>query len=177
MMTIRYIEKGAGLHDAIQAAGLCAYWQDGQFVTPNPADEPAIQAIIDAYDPLPLLRATLSAAVVNERISRQQIGAPFTFPDGVAGTIQTRNEQDLLNINGLATRAMMAQLVGDTGITFAFRDQENRTHSLTGQQVAGLAQAAASFVEALYMAKWAHDGAIAAWDGSTPYDVTAGWPG
>lgn len=136
------------------------------------SDAAAVQAIIDAYDPLPERRAALLAEVAAERIRRQTLGVSFVFPDQTPGTIQTRHEQDLLNINGLATRAMMAP-----GSTFPFRDEENRTHSMTAAEIAALAVAVSDHVGALYAAKWAHDTAIAAWDGAQPYDTTAHWPG
>lgn len=43
---IQYIEKGAGMHQAIIAAGHQLYQLDGQWVS---SDDTAVQAIIDAY--------------------------------------------------------------------------------------------------------------------------------
>ena len=56
---IHYVEKGYGLHEAIQAAGHWLSQLDGVWVAD---DEKAVQAIIDAYaDPLPdLTRAQFS---------------------------------------------------------------------------------------------------------------------
>lgn len=45
-MTIIYTEKGAGLHDAIAAAGHWLMEVDGQWVS---SDDAAVQAIIDGY--------------------------------------------------------------------------------------------------------------------------------
>lgn len=168
-MILTYIEKGIGLHEQIAELGLPALeFVNGEWWHPTPE---LVQPIIDSYDPLPRLRADLHAHVAQMRIDRQQGGASYTFPDGVVGTIQTRDTQDLININGLATRAMMAPAA-----TFQFRDHENRTHDMSALQVAELATAAAGFVESLYQAKWTHDTAIDAWDGSTPYDVLQYWP-
>lgn len=47
-MTIRYIEKGIGLHDAIADAGHSLVQVDGEWIA---SDEDAVQAIIDAYEP------------------------------------------------------------------------------------------------------------------------------
>jgi hypothetical protein len=162
-----------GLGDALAAAGLALENNNGNWYANDPQ---AVLAFIASYDPLPAQRKALWASVADDRIRRQQLGVPYTFPDGQAGTIQTRNEQDLLNINGLATRALMAQAAGVTDPVFGFRDEENRSHSMTPAQVLDLAVAASNFVEALYTAKWAHDSAIAAWDGSSQYDLGAYWP-
>ena len=45
-MTIYYTEKGAGLHEAIRAAGHWIAQHDGQWVSSN---DQAVQAIIDGY--------------------------------------------------------------------------------------------------------------------------------
>jgi hypothetical protein len=51
---INYIEYGEGLHAAVRAAGYRIWNQSGQAMADNPQ---AVQAIIDAYDPMPWLRA------------------------------------------------------------------------------------------------------------------------
>jgi len=170
---IEYIEKGIGLHDAIAAAGHWLRQIDGEW---RSSDDTAVQAIIDAYDPLPGLRDELYAQVAAERIRRQEAGVPYVFPSGDTGRIQVRNAQDLANLNGIATRAMMAIQAGVTAPVFPFRDQEDRTHPMTPQQISELCVAASDRVTALYQAKWAHDDAIAAWNGSHPYDTAAFWP-
>lgn len=171
---INYIEKGYGLHEAIRAAGHWLRDEDGTWVAD---DDAAVQAIIDAYDPLPGRRAVLWEAVAAERITRQQAGVPYLFPDGQSGTIQTRDTQDLVNVNGLATNAILGKAAGVVDAVLPFRDTENRTHLLTPDQMITMALTAAGYVSTLYQAKWAHDTAIAAWDGTTAYDLSAYWPG
>ena len=51
---INYIELGVGLHDAIHDAGHWLEKRDGQWLS---SDDVAVQAIIDAYDPLPAARS------------------------------------------------------------------------------------------------------------------------
>lgn len=63
-MAITYSEKGAWLHDALHDAG---YWVASNFgvvtwgkvdgSTTDAADEAAVQAIIDSFDPLPYAKA------------------------------------------------------------------------------------------------------------------------
>lgn len=165
---INYIEKGIGLHDYIASLGLPPLeFVNGVWEHPTPE---IVQPIIDSYDPLPDMRAKLHEEIANLRIEKQSKGVVYTFPDGV-GTIQTRDTQDLININGLATRAVISP-----NATFQFRDQENVTHELTATQMGDLAQTAAEFVESLYAIKWAHDAAIDAWDNTEPYDINQFWP-
>lgn len=47
-MAISYVEKGIGLHDAIEAAGHSLVQVDGEWIA---SDEAAVQAIIDTYEP------------------------------------------------------------------------------------------------------------------------------
>ncbi len=53
-MAINYIEKGPGLHSSVGAAGHQLSQVDGVWVSSN---DVAVQAIIDAYNPLPDLKA------------------------------------------------------------------------------------------------------------------------
>ncbi len=57
---IVYTEKGFGLHEAITAAGHYLVQTDGEWVS---SDDAAVQAIIDAYDPLPPAKAAKIAAI------------------------------------------------------------------------------------------------------------------
>jgi uncharacterized protein YbjT (DUF2867 family) len=66
-MAINYIEKGAGLHAAIAAAGHRLTDIDGVWVA---SDEQAVQAIIDAYDPLPPAQEAKISAINAECRSR-----------------------------------------------------------------------------------------------------------
>lgn len=53
-MAINYIEKGSWLHNEIAAQGYLLKQIDGVWVSNN---EVAVQAIIDAFDPLPYAKA------------------------------------------------------------------------------------------------------------------------
>jgi hypothetical protein len=57
---INYIEKGIGLHNAVFAAGHKLWSIDAVWFSD---DDAAVQAIIDAYDPLPDQKADAIAAV------------------------------------------------------------------------------------------------------------------
>lgn len=70
-MAIQYIEKGIGLHDAINAAGFSLWEENGQWLS---SDDAAVQAIIDAYDPLPDAKARKWEAIKAERDRRKEAG-------------------------------------------------------------------------------------------------------
>lgn len=57
---VTYVEKGHGLHEAIQAAGHWLTQHDGVWLADDPV---AVQAIIDAYDYLAVTKAECIAAV------------------------------------------------------------------------------------------------------------------
>jgi hypothetical protein len=113
-MTVNYIEKGIGMHDAIAAAGLSMRNKDGVFYS-NPDDlqdtsgDAALQAFIDSYDPVPLAKEQKIAAINAECRSRliaafgdapeqvsRSIGiygatAKQQMEDGIASTIDASN--------------------------------------------------------------------------------------
>jgi hypothetical protein len=169
---ISYNEKGSGLHEAIRKAGHWLREENGVWISSN---DTAVQAIIDGYDPLVNMRADLFATVKAERDRRQQLGMPYAFPDGAVGTIQTRDQQDLVNVSGLVTASLVLEGQGQAP-TLNFRDAENVTHLMTPAQLIAMGMAVSQFVTNLYAAKWAHDGAIAVWGGIGKYDLTAYWP-
>lgn len=64
---INYTEKGAGLHAAIVAAGHVLVQRNGVWESD---DDAAVQAIVDAYDPLPGAKAEKLAAIRAEAQER-----------------------------------------------------------------------------------------------------------
>lgn len=136
------------------------------FVAKEKADAEALDA----------KRKALLKACADKRFAVQQAGKSYLFPDGATGTIQTRNETDLININGQVTAALVLQAQGVAAPALEFRDEQNATHAMTPAQMIAMGMAASQFVSATYSAKWAHDAAIAEWDGESEYDLAAGWP-
>lgn len=129
-----------------------------------------------SLEALKLQRTMLLAEVAREREARQVKGKKYAFPDGQLGTIQTRDDRDLVNINGRVTAALVLQAQAVADPVLSFRDEENVTHVMTPVQMVAMGMAASAFVSETYTAKWAHDTAIAAWDGAQPYDISSGWP-
>ena len=66
-MAITYIEKGQGLHDAIRAAGHMLIQQNGVWLSNN---DTAVQAIINAYNPLSDQKAARVTEIKNDGLVR-----------------------------------------------------------------------------------------------------------
>jgi hypothetical protein len=118
---------------------------------------------------------------LHERISLyrdavQANGMKYTFPDGKVGTVQTRNEKDLLNVSGQAVAALILQMEGRKDPCMQFRDTENVVHAMTPQQMLAMGIAVSNFINATYNSKWKHDDQVDIWHGDVEYDYTTGWP-
>lgn len=68
---INYIEKGAGLHEAISKAGHSLREENGVLIS---SDDIAVQAIIDAYDPIPELQAAMWLKIQAVRDAKKAAG-------------------------------------------------------------------------------------------------------
>ena len=80
MSPINYIEKGVGMHEALANAGLQLVAINNVFMTSS--DPVAVQAFIDAYDPLPDVKAEQIARFKAEGLTRcQAIYAAITDAD------------------------------------------------------------------------------------------------
>jgi len=69
-----------------------------------------------------------------ERDRRQAISLEYTFPDGITGHIQRRDQKDERNIQGLATASMALVMAGNTTDKVYFLDEENIKHWMTGSE-------------------------------------------
>jgi Domain of unknown function (DUF4376) len=95
-------------------------------------------------------------AVNAERDRRVALGVTITVSPGKAVPVDTRGEQDLLNIGGLAQVAKARVDAGDT-TPIQFRGSDNVTYSLTPAEMWTLANGAgvAAHVQLLYAKAWA----------------------
>lgn len=115
------------------------------------------------------------SALRDERIAE---GLPHAFP-AQAGTIQLRNPIDISNILGVSAAGLALMMTGDTDTLVDFRDSEDHTHQLTGQQVVVMGLAVSQFIGAQYAAAWAHKDALAnlfSLPEINAYDTATGWP-
>lgn len=104
---------------------------------------------VNTKSPIAVVRRKIAA----KRADIQHAGMPFEFPDG-KGTVQTRNEVDIINILGQAVVAMSCSVTGETAGLIPFRDAENVTHDMTPAQLLQMAMAALAFVSDTYAKKW-----------------------
>jgi hypothetical protein len=119
------------------------------------------------------------AAIDALRDAKNAEGVPYTFPDGQAGTIQTRDIIDARNIQANAAAATVLAQQGVTDPVMMFRDQEDRIHYLTPQQMLDMGLAVMARGQAIYATSWTHKDAVAALTTVAEveaYDITQGWP-
>ncbi|WP_420465629.1 DUF4376 domain-containing protein [Panacagrimonas sp.] len=165
-------------------------------IAPTPSPDPGLFAVVESGEPeqiegiwtqtwtiTPILveqaRAILHEQVAAERLRLERLGVPYVFPVDVAGTIQTRDDTDTRNIQGVVTTAMILQAQGVTDPVLEFRTADNVNHALTPSQAIAMGMAVSAHVNALYSAKWTHDAAIeqlADTVACAAYDTTTGWP-
>lgn len=128
------------------------------------------------------LTATLVRAVDTERDTRIAQGKPHTFPDGLTGTVQLRNERDTGNVNAVATSGTALVIAGDAQSRVVFRDVQDVTHPLSGEEAVAFGLAVMAWVSAHYATAWAHKDAIrrlaegADLEALADYDLQSGWP-
>jgi hypothetical protein len=73
-MSILYTEKGRWLHEAIADAGLTLWRENGVWMTDS--NEAAVQAFIDAFDPLPYVKDEKKTELKAEGLMRIQAIMP-----------------------------------------------------------------------------------------------------
>lgn len=173
-MGLDYIEKGAGLHEAIAAAGYQAYWRDGQFVTPNPTDEPLIQQIIDNFPMPDLLVETkitkCSQILAHSKMLRDRAVSAVSKGEIASWSIK-RSEALLFQASGqasdcpmLAIEAQARNIALGSLVTKVLANSSR--YSLLEATIGGVDGKHRDAVMALTTA-----------DEVMAYDYSAGWPG
>ncbi len=134
------------------------------------------------YETAQQLASALIGRVDDERDTRIAQGKPHTFPDGLSGTVQLRNERDTGNVNAVATSGTALVIAGDAQARVVFRDAQDVTHPLSGEEAVAFGLAVMAWVSAHYAAAWAHKDAIrqfadaADLEALADYDILSGWP-
>lgn len=123
-------------------------------------------------------RREYSNQLASLRMQVQFNGVAYTFPDGLVGTIQTRNVEDIVNISGQALKGMVAITIGNPNTTFMFRDAENISHSMNASQIMQMGNAVGAWISSVYEEKWRLDDLLASWvwTGDNTFDVPHNWP-
>jgi hypothetical protein len=99
------------------------------------------------------LREQKIADFERRRIQLERAGCPFVFGE-VGDIIQTRDERDFININGVVTNAILFKAAGVTDPVILFRAQSDTNYQLTPDQAIALGIAVASRSTQLYARKW-----------------------
>lgn len=99
------------------------------------------------------------AKITREHQQRIVAGVPFNFGES-QDVIQTRFNQDLINISGITTRAMLLQSQGVTDAVMNFRAQSNTTYQITPTQAIALGEAVALHIDGSYQQLWSQKDAI-----------------
>jgi len=98
-------------------------------------------------------RAKARAYTFLWREAKRQEGMPYTI-QGTPDSIQIRDTQDMVNINGLVTVAQMAEASGNTEFTASFRADSNTTYTLSLSEIYDLGAATVAYVESIYAQSW-----------------------
>lgn len=174
-------------------------WLWGQFPELSPEDyenniiwldersKPSLLEIGGAC--LYLLKENRCKEVAKIRDEILAIGVPYMFPNDVPGHIQIRDEKDRTNvmINGMV--GLVYVINEQSTAPMRFRDQENRVHNMTAQQMMEMSMYAASYGQHVYDTSWTHKDHIRnyesientleeiqnAYNYILNYDITTGW--
>lgn len=140
-----------------------AYWSsaDGSYVEAGVVDQDRLTRIASEFELDEVLRRyglksprILSIDVDTERNRRIALGVTVTIDaTQVQIPVQTRNETDFRNINGLVSQALVYSIMGSQE-TIAFRDASNAVHNLTAAETIELGSDVAAHVQAVYNAAW-----------------------
>lgn len=156
----------------------------GKYQRPHQSKEVDISARmaikhVGAEDlPLDLAKGQAKAQVESRRDALLRAGESVTFPDGT-GTVQTRDERDLINIMGVIVGGIALVVQGDDNGTVGLRDATNTDHAMTGVQALQVGMQALLGQTVIYQASWDHKAAIEAvdtLDDLKALDLESGWP-
>ena len=87
----------------------------------------------------------------NEKISN---GVVYTFPDGLTGTIQTRDQIDERNIQANASAAQSFIMLNQLDVEMEFRDAENQNHIMTPHQMLEMSIFVKQYGQDIYKQSW-----------------------
>jgi hypothetical protein len=98
-------------------------------------------------------RANKIQEIEFRRAELERAGCPFVFGE-TGDNIQTRDERDFININGVTTSAMLLKTAGVTDAIIIFRAKSDASYQLTPDQAIQLGVAVAARSVELYKTQW-----------------------
>lgn len=169
------------------------YRDNGYFVSVQSAGEPLEIPACDGREveylgSLPLEAATEAvleaekvaacARIESTRQHLEQTAVHINWPDGARSLIQTRDDRDWRNINGVASRGLARLTQGSTDEDW-FRDADNVDHVLTPTQALDLGYQASAAVSAIAKAAQAGKDAVrvaGSFDAIAAAEAAVAWP-
>lgn len=124
-------------------------------------------------------KAAKRLAINTLRDERIFAGLSYLFPDGLTGTVDTREQSDFDNLQALTTLAQVLQAGGETADVITFVDAEDQAHSLTPSQMIELGVSVTQQLAAIYAASWPMKARVKAATTITEVeviDIASGWP-
>lgn len=125
------------------------------------------------------VKAEKRLAINAKRDERIFAGVTYSFPDGLTGTVDTREQSDFDNLQALTTLAQVLEANGETGAVITFVDAEDEAHSLTPSQMIDLGITVTQQIANIYAVSWPMKESVKA--AATiaevnAVDISAGWP-
>lgn len=105
--------------------------------------------------PAPQPVTPTSLDIDRERERRIALGVTVSLSTGKSFTVQTRDERDWRNVNGLGTAGLALQVAGDTTTLTPFRDAANVEQQLTPAELVEMGLKVMQHAKAIYTASWA----------------------
>lgn len=92
--------------------------------------------------------------ITRKRQSVMADGFSYTFPDGITAVIQIRDDKnDVANITGVSTAALVLKMSGSTDVFTQFIDSDNKAHSLTPDEAIAMGMQVMAYVGKQYQVK------------------------
>lgn len=95
------------------------------------------------------------AQISAERARRVALGTMATVTGIGSFLVDTRDEVDFRNINGLTAKGIVLSMSGDTTTTVTFRDANNVDRVMNGAQLIEFGASIGNVVDVLYKKSWA----------------------
>jgi hypothetical protein len=170
--SVTYTEQGIGLHQAVAAAGFLLRNVDGAWF----ASDPAVQAIITGYNPVP---SAQQAAIKAAQAHYDGIIAAGFFYQGKSFQIDPASQANMTAMAAMAQASIADAAAAPWPAGFVWIAADNSQVAMTAAQCLAFAFAAGSYVSACVLClRGLKDRILAAASLAAlgAIDVTAGWP-
>jgi hypothetical protein len=179
-VTIRYDGQNHVRSDGRNQSAGALPWAEGDTLLSEAA------ALGHELDALRAPAVTLESAKADKRREINRLrdlkifeGVDYPFPDGLTGSVDTREQSDFDNLQALTTLAQVLQAKGEIGAVITFVDVEDQAHDLTPAQMVELGIAVTQHIAAIYAASWPLKAGVksaASHAELNVVDLSSGWP-